>query len=154
MTEAKATTSDRVVAVSREIAAPASAIFDLLADPAKHHVFDGSDTVVAGRGSNPERLSAGAKFGMDMKLGLPYRMTNEVVAFEEDTVIAWRHFGHHVWRYELEAIDDGTTRVTESFDWGVARFPPMYEWLGYPTKHIDNMTKSLARLAEAVEQGA
>jgi uncharacterized protein YndB with AHSA1/START domain len=152
MTDATVITGDRIVSVKRQIAAPAATIFDLLADPSKHHLFDGSGTVVAGRDSNPERLSAGARFGMDMKLGLPYRMTNEVVAFEENQAIAWRHFGHHVWRYDLEPIDEQTTMVTESFNWGVARFPPMYEWAGYPTRHIDNMTATLARLAEVVEQ--
>ena len=107
---------ERVVSVSRDIKAEPSAIFDLLADPARPCEIDGSATVVSDRGENPDRLSLGATFGMDMKLGpLPYRTSNEVVAFEEDREIAWRHFGHHVWRYRLEPIEGGT-RVTESFE--------------------------------------
>ena len=137
--------TSRMVSVSRVINAPPEAIFDLLADPARHTLFDGSDSVVAGRSGNPERLSLGARFGMDMKMGIPYRITNEVVAFEENRVIAWRHFGHHVWRYDLEPVEGGT-RVTESFDWGSARFPPFYEWVGYPERHRQNMTETLARL--------
>lgn len=136
---------DRVVSVSRVIAAPPDTIFDLLADPASHHRFDGSSTVIAGRSGNPDRLSLGARFSMDMKMGIPYRMTNEVVAFEENRTIAWRHFGHHVWRYDLEP-DEGGTRVTESFDWGQARFPPFYQWVGYPERHRQNMTRTLERL--------
>lgn len=142
-------TQDRVVSVSRVIAAEASEIFELLADPAKHGVFDGSGTVVAGRGGNPERLSLGARFGMDMKLGIPYRITSEVVEFDEDRLIAWRHFGHHIWRYRLEPAEDSetpATTVTESFEWGTARFPPFYEWVNYPAKHVINMTKTLERL--------
>lgn len=142
----------RVVSAERVIAAPAEAIFELLADPAAHHRFDGSDTVVAGHPSNPDRLSLGASFGMSMKMGLPYRITNEVVEFEENRRIAWRHFGHHIWRYELEPVDGGT-KVTESFDWATSRFPPLYEWVGYPARHEAAMTKTLERLAELVEEG-
>ena len=141
----------RVVSAQREIAAPAAAIFDLLADPASHHRFDGSGTVVAGDGSNPERLTLGARFGMRMRLGIPYRITNEVVEFEQDRRIAWRHLGHHIWRYELEPRPDGGTLVTESFDWASARFPPFYEWAGYPARHRVNMARTLERLAAIVE---
>lgn len=140
---------DRIVSVSRVIAAEASVIFDLLADPAQHGVFDGSGTVVAARNGNPERLSLGARFGMDMKMGIPYRMTSEVVEFEEDRLIAWRHFGHHIWRYSLEPVEGGdgpSTTVTESFEWGTARFPPFYEWMKYPAKHKVNMAKTLELL--------
>lgn len=140
---------DKIVSATRTISAPADVIFDLLANPARHHEIDGSDSVVAARSGNPERLSLGARFGMDMRLGIPYRMTSEVVEFEEDRVIAWRHFGHHVWRYELEPVEDGT-RVTESFNWGVARFPPFYEWVGYPARHESNMAKTLERLEAVV----
>lgn len=138
---------DRIVSVSRVIDAEPSTIFGLLADPAQHHVFDGSGTVQSGRADNPPRLSLGARFGMNMRLGVPYRITNEVVEFEENRRIAWRHLGHHVWRYELEPVEGGT-RVTESFDWGSSRFPPMYEWLGYPTKHLSNMASTLERLED------
>jgi len=135
----------KVVSASRRVEAPAAEIFDLLTDPARHHIFDGSESVISGRSSNPERLVLGSKFSMDMKMVVPYRMTNEVVEYEKDRLIAWRHFGHHVWRYELEPAD-GATLVTESFDWGVARFPPFYEWVGYPDRHKQNMTETLKRL--------
>jgi uncharacterized protein YndB with AHSA1/START domain len=139
----------RTVSASRVIAASPAEIFDLLADPTQHHVIDGSDTVLAARSGNPERLSLGARFGMDMKMGLPYRITNEVVEFEEGRLIAWRHFGHHIWRYQLEPVEGGT-KVTESFDWSHARFPPFYEWVGYPAKHEVNMAKTLERLHEHI----
>lgn len=142
--------TERVVSVERRIEASPEVIFDLLADPDAHTRFDGSGTVVAGRSGNPDRLSLGARFGMDMKLGLPYKISNEVVEFEEGRRIAWRHFGHHIWRYELEPVD-GATMVTESFDWASSRFPPMYEWIGYPDKHQVNMTQTLERLADLVE---
>lgn len=146
-------TKRRLVSVQRTIAASADAIFDLLADPAQHRLFDGSGTVQAVMPGAPERLSLGARFGMKMRVGVPYRITNEVVEFEDNRLIAWRHLGHHIWRYELEPQGEGTTLVTETFEWGTARFPPLYEWVGYPARHEANMTATLERLAAAVEAG-
>lgn len=146
-------TDRKIVSVEREIHADATTIFDLLADPAAHHRFDGSGTVVSGHPSNPDRLFMGAKFGMKMRLGLPYRITSEVVEFELDRVIAWRHIGHHIWRYQLDPVDDDRTLVTESFNWGTARLPAaFYELAGYPSKHKVNMAKTLERLASVIEQ--
>lgn len=144
--------TDKIVSVTREIPAPPEAIFAVLADPARHAEIDGSEMVQDVRPNGPDRLSLGAKFGMDMKFAgvLPYRISNEVVEFEENRLIAWRHFAHHVWRYELEPVGDSATRVTESFEWGTARFPPLYEWVGYPQKHEVNIAKSLERLEAAV----
>ncbi len=140
--------NEQIVSGERTINAPAQEIFDILADPARHQEFDGEETVQGVRKSSPKRLSLGAKFAMDMKLGVPYLITNEVVEFEEGRLIAWRHFGHHIWRYELEPVDDSTTKVTESFDWGSARIPKMYELVGYPAKHKVGIAKSLERLDE------
>ncbi len=142
----------KVVSATRVIGAPAATIFDLVADPARHHMFDGSGTVNGGRRSNPTRLELGSKFSMDMRMFVPYRISNEVVDFEEGRVIAWRHLGHHEWRYELRPIDDNTTEVTESFDWGKARFPAaLYELVNYPEKNLAGIKATLERLAQVVE---
>jgi len=143
--------SERVVSVAREVAADTSMIFDVLIDPANHSLIDGSGTVVASRDNSQARLQLGSKFGMDMKYGIPYRVENEVVEFEQDRLIAWRHFGHHIWRYELERLPNGNTLVTESFDWSSARIPKLYEVVGYPDRHVISMTKTLERLASIVE---
>lgn len=98
-----------MVARSVVVDAPVKRIFDLLADPARHSELDGSGTV-RGAVFGPERLESGSEFGMDMRMmGLPYRMTNRVVEFEEDRLIAWKHVGSHRWRYELEKVDPGRT---------------------------------------------
>lgn len=143
--------AERVVSVSRVIAATAEAIFDVLADPARHGAIDGSGMVQDVRGES-RRLELGSTFGMDMKLGpLPYRISNEVVEFEEDRLIAWSHFGGHRWRYELEPVVGGT-KVTESFDWSTARIPQAIELMGYPQRHPANMEATLDRLAALVER--
>ena len=148
--------SDNVVSVSRVIHASPEAIFDVLANPARHAEIDGSGSLQNIRGES-ERLALGSKFGMDMKMGpMPYRISNTVKEFEENRLIAWAHFGGHRWRYELEPVEvDGktATKVTESFDWSTC--PPGVgkgiELAGYPKKHPANMEATLERLAAVVE---
>ena len=144
--------TERVVSVSRVIKASPEAVFDVLADPARHGEIDGSGMVQKIRGES-HRLELGSKFGMDMKMGLlPYRITNTVVEFEPNRLIAWQHFGKHRWRYELEPIDGGAaTKVTESFDWSTSMSPKAIELMGYPKKHPANMEATLERLAAVVE---
>jgi hypothetical protein len=141
--------TNRVVAVERFIPASPQAIFDVLADPSRHPEIDGSSSVKAARAGAPDRLTLGATFSMSMKIGVPYSITNTVVEFEEGEVIAWQHFGRHIWRYRLEPADGGT-RVTEEFDYRKARSPQVLELLRYPTRHVGDMERTLERLAEAV----
>jgi hypothetical protein len=125
----------------------------VLADPTRHGEIDGSGMVQHARGES-ERLALGSTFGMDMKFAgvLPYRITNTVVEFEENRLIAWQHFGKHRWRYELEPVDDGSaTEVTESFDWSTAVSPKAIELMGYPKQHQKNIAATLERLAALVE---
>ena len=138
--------SDKTVSASRVINAPAQKIFDVLADPTQHAAIDGEGTVQGVRDGAPQRLSLGARFGMEMKIGAPYRITNEVVEFDEGKRIAWQHFGKHIWRYELEPVEDGMTKVTETFDYTKARSALVLQLLGYPRKHAKGIPASLERL--------
>lgn len=123
MSDATDAPTPDVVTVERVIPAEPSAIFDLLADPSRHHEIDGSGTVRDAK-TGSERLALGSRFGMSMKMGIPYSMVSEVVEFEEDRRIAWQtrgpgrlgqHVAGRIWRYELEPVDGGT-RVRESWD--------------------------------------
>ncbi|MFI6577552.1 SRPBCC family protein [Nocardiopsis sp. NPDC050513] len=140
--------------ISRSITVKASAehVFDLVATPARHPEFDGSDTVRAAL-SGPARLSPGSRFGMTMRVfGLPYRMTNRVVEFEQDRLIAWRHLGPHRWRYELEELSEGVTRVTETFDYSRG-LPVLYVLSGVPARNAASIERTLVRLRESAERG-
>jgi hypothetical protein len=86
---------------------------------------------------------------MDMRLGVPYRITNTVVEFEEGRLIAWRHFGGHIWRYRLDPVAGGT-KVTEEFDYRLALSPLAIELMGYPKRHGPEMERTLERLSDAV----
>ena len=109
--------------VERVIPAPAAAIFALLADPSRHKEIDGSGSVRDSKEPS-QRVKLGDKFGMSMKLGIPYSMVSEVIEFEDDRRIAWQSrppgvfgkiSGGRTWRYELEPVDGGT-RVRETWD--------------------------------------
>lgn len=140
----QATVADRRVAATTVLAAPPHEVFALLADPHRHHEFDGSGSV-RGAVSGPRRLALGDRFGMQMKITLPYRITNEVVEFEVDRRIAWCHFAKARWRYELEPIDGGT-RITETFDYGVSRFPWVMELARFPEGNRRSIRDTLGRL--------
>ena len=135
------------------IDAPAAKIFDIIARPTLHPKIDGSNSV-KGVNWGPERLSLGAKFGMRMKLGISYKVTNVVVEFKENELIGWRHLGRWVWRYELKATSTNQTEVTESFD---GRPSPLQWWLklrdAYPFTE-KAAAKTLVRLKKYAETGS
>ena len=137
------------------IDAPAATIFDLLANPSAHRLFDGSGTIQKSV-SGPERLFLGAKFAMAMKIKVPYRIKNTVVVFEENKKITWCHLMKWSWSYELTELNSGTTQVTESFD---ASAIPRYAkwWLEKTGAMVHNpkwMAKSLVRLKTMCEAEA
>ena len=134
------------------IAAPAAKIFDVLASPSAHRLFDGSGTIQRSV-SGPERLFLGAKFAMAMKIKVPYRIKNTVVVFEENKKITLCHLMKWKWSYELTELNSGTTQVTESFD---ASAIPGYAkwWLGKTGAMVHNpkrMAKSLVQLKTMCE---
>jgi hypothetical protein len=143
---------DRVERVSRLVPATPQEIFDLLADPREHPTFDGSGTVKQSNPNVPDRLELGSKFGMSMKMGVPYKITNEVVEFDEPSLIAWRHMGGHIWRYRLEATDGGTM-VTEEFDWRPSKGPMVLKLMKTPQRNTKAMEATLDRLVELFSSG-
>ena len=97
------------------INAPAEKIFAILSNPHQHKEIDGSHTIQENI-SGPDKLVLGSKFGMKMRLGVNYRIKNTVVEYQENSLIAWRHVGRWIWRYELVNIGPQMTQVTETFD--------------------------------------
>jgi uncharacterized protein YndB with AHSA1/START domain len=143
--------------VERVIPAAPDAIFALLADPHRHRDFDGSGTVRSAK-RGPDTLTLGAKFGMSMRLGIPYSMVSTVIEFEPNRVIAWQTFapgrthrlaGGRIWRYELEPVEGGTL-VRETWDISQERMKALVQ----PArgKTVEAMTKTLERLETLVGQ--
>ena len=147
---------ERIVTESITIDAPASVIFDILADPRQHSRIDGSGSV-RGVVVGPDRLAKGATFGAKMKLfGLPYKITNRVVEFDQDARIAWRHFGGHRWRYLLEPVGESSTTVTEQFDY--SRYKGLaarsIEVAKFPARNRAGIHETLRILKTTAEQDA
>jgi hypothetical protein len=140
------------VSRSVDVAAPASELFAIVADPRRHHEIDGSGTV----GDNiraPEHLEMGSRFTTKMRMyGVPYRMTSTVTALAQDQLIEWRHpFGHR-WRWELQATSPTTTRVTETFDYREAgtlkNRLKYYKATGFVKRNAAGIEATLRRLRD------
>jgi len=144
--------SDLVISVTKFVPANSAEIFELLADPRRHHEIDGSDSVLAARVKAPKRLELGSKFGMRMRIKVPYLITNKVVEFEDGKQIGWRHIGQHIWRYQLEPVEGGT-KVTETFDWRPSPVPWLLHRQNIPKKNLASMEQTLARLDSYVTTG-
>lgn len=146
--------SPRVVSATREIAAGAGRIFELIADPAQQPLWDGNDNLVEAMGSH--RVTAlGDVFTMKLTNGAIRE--NHVVAFEEGRLIAWRPAEPggeppgHLWAWALEPVGPARTRVTHTYDWtqltDEGRLPRARATLA------DNLRASLDRLAAIAEGG-
>jgi uncharacterized protein YndB with AHSA1/START domain len=152
-------TKHTVVSVDRVINAPPAALFAVVADATRHPEIDGSGQLVKAKDGAARQLTLGSTFGMSMKMGLPYSMSNTVVEFEQDRRIAWRtvqagplgrFLGGRIWRYEFEPVEGGT-KVTESWDISQDKqaFFLKHEKVGHHTSA--SMSKTLDRLAAITE---
>ena len=84
------TEAPKVVSASREIAAPADKIFELIADPSQQPRWDGNDNLA--EAPTGQRVRAvGDVFTMTITMGSVRE--NHVVEFEEGRLIAWRPAG-------------------------------------------------------------
>ena len=130
--------TDRIE-VSRAIAAPARAIFDVVRDPQGHVAIDASGMLMSASGAPAEQVGDRFVVHMDREalndfpLGL-YDVEVEIVTFERDREIAWTIHGRiqppigHVYGYRLEPAgeqvdeqvdrpDGPATMVTSYYDW-------------------------------------
>jgi uncharacterized protein YndB with AHSA1/START domain len=150
------------VTVSRRICAPAHDIFQILADPARHPEFDGSESL---RGAGSAGVISGVGDVFVMKMFFPhlgdYEMNNHVVEYEPDRRIGWEPEagrGHpqagpgssepsrwgHRWSYQLTPDGPDATVVTEIYDCSRA---PAEERAG-----MDNGRVWLTGMAETLER--
>jgi uncharacterized protein YndB with AHSA1/START domain len=112
----------RVVSASRDIAAPAGTIFELIVDPTQQPRWDGNHNLAEAPTGQRVR-QVGDVFTMTLTLGTVRE--NHVVEFDEGRLVAWRPSEPgspqpgHLWRWQLEPIDDTHTRVTHTYDWSM-----------------------------------
>ena len=142
----------RIASTGRDIAAPAADIFELIADPAQQPRWDGNDNL--SRAEDGQRVrNVGDVFVMTNTSAKVRE--NHVVEFEEGRRIAWTPAEPgaeppgHLWRWELEPLDESTTRVTHTYDWSRLTDENRFERARATTP--DRLAASLDRLAELAE---
>ena len=114
--------------LQRPIPAPAADIFRVVSDPAGHVAIDSTGMPQSYTGEPATKVGDEFVIHMDREslndfpLG-KYDVTVRITTFEPDKEIAWTIVGQlqpqigHVYGYQLEPQDDGTTLVTQYYDW-------------------------------------
>lgn len=144
----------RVVSATREIAASADRIFELIADPSQQPRWDGNDNLAEAEAGQRVR---GVEDVFTMTLSGGSIRENHVVEFEEARRIAWlpsepgRRPPGHLWRWELEPLDARRTRVTHTYDW--SRLADKNRLPRARRTTPDRLRASLDRLADIAERG-
>jgi uncharacterized protein YndB with AHSA1/START domain len=144
------------------IAAPAEAVFAVLADPAKHAAIDGTGWVC--ESVDGARLTAA---GQVFRMGMyhpnhpdgHYQIANLVEAFDAPRAISWKpgteaedgtlSFGGWIWRYDLSSEGPSETAVTLSYDWSAVP-DAIREHIGFPPFPVTHLDNSLSHLADLV----
>jgi len=142
-----------VVSASREIAARADRIFELIADPSQQPRWDGNDNLAQADAGQRVR-SVGDSFTMTLTGGSIRE--NHVVEFDEARRIAWtpseagRRPPGHLWRWELESLGETRTLVTHTYDW--SRLTDQNRLPRARRTTAEALRASLDRLAEIAER--
>jgi uncharacterized protein YndB with AHSA1/START domain len=144
----------KVTSASRDVAAPAETIFELIADPAQQPQWDANDNLAEAQPGQRVR-AVGDVFAMSLTQGVIRE--NHVVEFDEGRLIAWRPAEPggtppgHLWRWELEPVDASRTRVTHTYDW--SRLTDEKRMPRARATTADRLQASMDRLAAIAEQG-
>jgi hypothetical protein len=166
------------ITVTRRIHAPASRIFEILANPQRHPDIDGSSEytgdskMLRSAATDGVISSVGDVFAMKMYLEDVgnYMMLNRVVAFVPNERIGWEPApgdaaasedgkypigvpSGHRWSFELTSIYSDVTDVTEIYDGGSAS-EDVREATEEGEAWIGTMTATLALLAGICERSS
>ena len=143
----------RVISASREIAAPAETVFELIADTSQQPTWDGNDNLA--RPEPATRIRAVGDVFVMVTTKDKVR-ENHVVEFEQGRRVAWRPAdpgrtpAGHLWRWELEPVDGTRTRVTHTYDWTELTDENRFERARSTTS--EKLRASLDRLAALAER--
>ena len=154
MTNDPASSADsRVTSATRQIAAPAAAIFELIADPAQQPRWDGNDNLAEAPEDSTRVTAVGDSFAIQLTTGAV--RVNQVVEFTEGRRIAWlpgeegKTPPGHLWRWELEPLDEHRTSVTHTYDWSNLNDETRFERARQNTSEA--LMASIDRLAALAE---
>jgi hypothetical protein len=148
------------VSATLTVAAPATSVFAVLADPTTHAAIDGTGWVQEPADRAP-LTEAGQLFRMDMHHGDhpdgDYQVVNKVEVLEPPRTIGWLtgyakddgqlEFGGWIWRYDLAPLGASETEVTLTYDWSAVP-ESIREYIQFPPFGPDHLINSLHHLAE------
>ncbi len=142
------------------VAASATRVFAVLADPTTHAAIDGTGWVQEPADRAP-LTEAGQLFRMDMHHGnhpnSDYQVVNKVQVLHAPRAIGWLtgqetddghlEFGGWFWHYDLVPLGPAETVVTLTYDWSAVP-PSIREYIQFPPFGPDHLINSLHHLAE------
>jgi hypothetical protein len=150
------------VAVTRRIAAPASALFQIVSSPAGHVEIDGSGMLEAAPDSRP-LTAVGETFDIEMDRtplndipGLvKYKVRNTVTRIVPDRLFEWNVGGTesppvgHVYGWQLDPVGRAETDVTNYCDWSnlPADVYGRRPWPIVPVEMLERSVENLERIA-------
>jgi uncharacterized protein YndB with AHSA1/START domain len=147
--------------VERQIAAPASAVFDVLTSPEGHVRIDASGMLQWAEGDRVTGVGDRFVVHMDRESlnDLPmgkYDVTVIITRFTREAEIEWMISGtvqppiEHLWGYRLTPNEEGTL-VTSYYDW--SRILPQYRGaVNFPILPEAGLRATLGILARTVEE--
>ena len=147
--------------ISRQINAPAAAVFSLLCRPDGHVAIDSSGMLQSAEGTPVQAVGDTFVVHMDREALGDYPMgkydvTVIITKFEPDQLIEWTISGaiqpplRHLYGYRLEPQDGGTL-VTSYYDW--SEIAPEYRGKGiFPVIPEAALRATLGILARTVER--
>ena len=150
--KSRSMSEQRIVSAEREITVPAAEIFKLISDPARQPEWDANNNLAhADQGQRITKV--GQSFTMELTSGKT--RINHIVEFEEGRRIAWKSAevgdepAGHLWRWELEPIDNLTTLVRHTYDWTQLTDETRFERAQANTEEA--LAASIEKLAEVAE---
>lgn len=143
---------DRIVSASREVRTGTQRLFELIADPSRQSDWDGNDNLLEAPAGQRVR-AVGDVFTMSLTRGGVRE--NHVVEFREGRLIAWKPAEPgrppvgHLWRWQVDPIDDERSMVTHTYDWTELHDENRYERARATTS--ERLLASIDRLAAIAE---
>lgn len=148
------------VSATLAVAASATSVFAVLADPTAHAAIDGTGWVQEA-GDQAPLTEAGQIFRMDMHHpdhpDGDYQVVNKVVVLDSPRAIGWLtgyvkddghlEFGGWIWRYDLVPLGPSETEVTLTYDWSAVP-ESIREYIQFPPFGPEHLINSLHHLAE------
>lgn len=152
--------TDTSIRVTRKVGAAAAVVFDLLANPDRHHEIDASGMVGDDEDASPI-TKVGQVFRMNMSSvngsAKRYQVDNHVTQFEPNRRIAWEvglvdgeRLGW-TWCYDLEPHGDDKSDVSLTYDWSAVSPEARAEY-EVPVFGPDQLAASLDLLDSALRK--